>query len=189
MRVLKTTLLLGAILPFFAAAPAQDSEQTPEEQQQTQQLNEDQATQGSENNAVYEQQQEQYQEQQRRYQAEKQRYEEQAERYEAARDRYSEERARYHRYEWPSRYEHLTFVDSDEVIGAPVETYSGRDVGRVENIARSRSGRIDAVQVALDDGDSRVWIDRGDLKYDADDRLLVTDLARHDLYAMAREQY
>lgn len=188
MRALKTILLNAAVLPLFLAAASAQSPQTPEELQQTQQLNQSQATQGSENNAVYQEQQQQYQEQRQRYQADKQRYEEQAMRYEQARDRYAAERARYHRGDWPARYEHLAFVDTDEVIGSPVETYSGRDVGHVDDVAR-HDGRIDAVRVALDDGGSRVWIDRGDLKYDPDDRLLVTDLARHDLYSMSREQY
>lgn len=159
--------------------------------QQTQQLNQNQAAQGAQtaqDNAQYQQQQQIYQQQQQAYQAQKAQYDAQASRYLAARDRYAAERARYRRGDWPKRYEKLTFVETDAVIGAPVETYSGAHVGYVDNLAKN-AGRIDAVRVALDDGTSRVWVDRGDLKFDTEDKILVTDLARHDLFSMAAEQY
>jgi hypothetical protein len=189
MRALKTLLCLGALTPFALGAALADDTDFPEAVQQTQQLNTDQAQKAAQDSAQYQQQQQQYQEQQQRYQAQREAYEEQAQRYQAARDRYAAERARYRRGDWPTRYERLTFVDTDEVIGAPVETYSGSDVGRVDNIARSPSGNIDAVRVALNDRDAHVWIDRSDLKYDTDDRLVVTNLSRHDLYSMSAERY
>jgi hypothetical protein len=139
-------------------------------------------------NAQYQQQQQIYEQQQRDYQAQKAQYDAQAGRYLAARGRYAAERARYRRGEWPKRYEKLAFVETDALIGAPVETYSGTRVGHVDDIAKV-NGHIDAVRVVLEDGTSHAWVDRGDLKYDTDDRLLVTDLARHDLYSMANEQY
>lgn len=159
--------------------------------QQTQQLNHGQAAQASQAaqaNEQYQQQQQLYQQQQQQYQAQKQAYDSQASRYLAARDRYAAERARYRRGEWPKRYEKLAFVETDALMGAPVETYSGAAIGHVEDVARV-GGQIDAVRVSLDDGTSHVWIDRSDLKFDTEDRLLVTDFARHDLYSMATEQY
>jgi hypothetical protein len=182
-------LVLAA--PFLIAV-AWGQTDSPAAVQQTHELNQSQAAgaaaTAAQNNAQYQQQQQIYQQQQQTYQAQKEQYDAQAQRYLAARDRYAAERARYHRGDWPKRYEKLAFVETDAVIGAPVETYSGAHVGYVDDVARS-TGRIDAVRVALDDGTSRVWVDRGDLKFDTEDKLLVTDLARHDLYSMATEQF
>lgn len=175
------------VLPLLCgAALAQTAEEA-----QTQQLNQAQSNTGAAGTAAqqqYEQQRQLYQQQQAEYQQKKAEYDAMAERYLAARDRYAAERARYRRGEWPKRYEKLTFVDSDAVVGAPVETYRGVRVGRAEGLART-DGRIVAVRVALNDNGQHVWIDRGDLKYDTEDRLLVTNFAEHDLKSMAREQY
>lgn len=180
------TMILPAGLLFAGMAWAQSD--SPAAVQQTQQMNQSQASQAAQDNAQYQQQQQLYQQQQQEYQAAKQSYDSQAARYLAARDRYAAERARYQRGEWPKRYEKLAFVDTDALVGAPVETYSGTTVGHVVDLAKV-GGRVDAVRVALDDGTSHVWVDRSDLKFDADDRLLVTDFARHDLYSMAAEQH
>lgn len=173
-------------LPLLAgAAPGQSDEQ------RTDQLNQAQSAQGTDadqRNAQYQQQQQLYQQQQQQYQAQKQAYDAQASRYLAARDRYAAERARYHRGDWPKRYEKLAFVDSDQLMGAKVETYAGTPVGHVIELARV-DGRITAVRVAFDDTPRQVWIDRGDLKFDTEDSILVTDLAHHDLVSMAAEQY
>jgi multidrug efflux pump subunit AcrA (membrane-fusion protein) len=177
---------LPATLLFIAAAAAQTD--SPAAVRQTEELNRGQAAQAGQTDAQYQSEQQLYQKQQQDYQAQKQQYDSQAARYLAARDRYAAERARYRRGDWPKRYEKLVFVENDALLGAPVETYSGADVGKVVELAR-RNGHVDAVRIALDDGKSLVWVDRGDLKFDTEDRLLVTDLARHDLYSMSAEQY
>jgi len=171
---------------FFTAVVAAAVAQTPE--QVTDQLNRSQSGNNAAADAQYQASQDAYQRQQEQYRLDKAAYDAQAARYMAAKDRYAAERARYQRGEWPKRYEKLTFVDSDEVIGAPVETASGRRVGRVEGLART-DGRIAAVRVALTDGAEHVWIERSDLKFDSEDRLLVTDFAEHDLHSMAQETY
>jgi hypothetical protein len=161
------------------------------EEQQTEALNQAQNVDGAaadQRNAQYQQQQQLYEQQQRQYLAQKQRYESQAARYLAARDRYTAERARYQRGDWPKRYEKLGFVDSDLLLSAKVETYAGTAVGHVEELARA-DGRITAVRVAFDDGSRHVWIDRDDLKFDTEDGIVITDLARHDLVAMAAQEY
>lgn len=173
-------------MPFLAGTALAQSEEL-----QTQQLNQAQIDEGAQSrqmNDQYQQQKTLYQQQQQQYQAQKDVYDSQAARYLAAKDRYAAERARYQRGEWPKRYEKLAFVDSERLIGAKVETYSGTDIGRVEELAHA-DGHIAAVRVALDEGSRHVWIDRGDLKFDTEDDILVTDLARHDLYSMAAEQY
>lgn len=174
--------------PLMIATAWGQSESTPAEAQQTQQLNQGQASDAAQTNAQYQQQMQVYQQQQAQWQAQQAQYQAQASQYLAARDRYTAERARYHRGEWPKRYEKLAFVDSDAIIGAPVETYSGTHVGHADNLARA-GGHVDAVRITLDDGVSHAWVDRGDLKFDTEDKVLVTDLARHDLYSMAKEQY
>lgn len=183
---MKTTAAAFLCLPLLiAAARAQSDEQ------RTDQLNQAQSTQGTDadqRNAQYQQQQQLYEQQQQQYQAQKQAYDAQASRYLAARDRYAAERARYRRGEWPKRYEKLAFVDTDQLKGAKVETYSGTPVGHVIELARV-NGSITAVRVAFDDSPRQVWIDRGDLKFDTEDNILVTDLAHHDLVSMAAEQY
>lgn len=182
-----SSLKIIALITPLACVAAVAQPDSPAAVQQTQELNQGQAAQGAENNAQYQQQQQVYEQQQQEYQAQKAQYDAQAARYLGARDRYAAERARYRRGEWPKRYERLAFVETDALIGAPVETYSGTHVGHVDDLAKV-DGRIDAVRVVLDDG-GHAWVDRGDLKYDTDDRLLVTDLARHDLHSMAAEQY
>lgn len=174
----KATMMLPAGLLFAGLAWAQSDSAAAV--QQTEQMNQSQASQAAQDNAQYQQQQQ--------YQAAKQSYDSQSARYLAARDRYAAERTRYQRGEWPKRYEKLAFVDTDALVGAPVETYSGTAVGHVVDLAKV-GGRIDAVRVALDDGASHVWVDRSDLKFDTEDRLLATDFARHDLYSMAAEQH
>lgn len=183
MRWIKPAVI---VLPLLAGAATAQSEE-----QQTQQLNQAESAQGSDadqRDAQYRAQQQLYEQQQQQYQSQKQSYDDQAARYLAARDRYAAERARYRRGEWPKRYEKLTFVESDELLNAKVETYAGTRVGRVEGTARA-GGQITAVRIALDDGIHHVWIDRGDLKFDTEADTLVTDLARDDLYAMAGERY
>lgn len=173
-------------LPLLASAAGAQSDE-----QRSDQLNQAQSAQGADadrRNAQYQQQQQIYQQQQQQYLAQKQAYDAQAARYLAARDRYAAERARYRRGEWPKRYEKLTFVDSDRLMGAKVETYAGTPVGHVIELARIE-GRITSVRVAFDGAPGQVWIDRGDLKFDTEDSILVTDLAHHDLVAMAGERY
>jgi len=173
-------------LLFMSSALAQwDS---PDAVEKTRQLNQSQANQAAQNNDQQQQQQMLYQQQQQNYQAQKQAYQDQSSRYLAERERYAAARAAYHRAIWPSRYRKLGFVDSDDLLGARVMTYSGNTIGRVEDLARV-SGRVEAVRVRFSDGDRYVWIDRDDLKFDTHKRILVTDLARRDIKTMAAEQY
>jgi hypothetical protein len=198
MPSIKTLVLWGVLAPCFAlvlsgASFSQPS--TPAEQSQTQQLNQDTSTTTTvpvtptdQANADYQAQQLQYQEQLRQYRANRQNYEERSARYYAARDRYLSAHARYHRYGWPSRYEHGIIVYTDQLLGARVQTYNGRTVGRVEELALAR-GHVDAVRVLLDYDRGDVWIESADLRFDADKRVVVTNLDRHDLYEMTHETY
>lgn len=193
MQSVKTIALWGVVAPCFAlalssAAFAQTVPSSPAERAQTQTLNQNitnantaAVAQSDENNAKY-------QAQLRLYKARVKNYDEQATRYEAARDRYTIVRARYHRGAWPTRYEHSIVVYTDELLGAPVKTSNGNTIGRVEELALA-SGHVDAIRVLLDSDRGVVWIESADLRFDADKRVVVTNLDRHDLYEMTHERY
>jgi hypothetical protein len=57
----------------------------------------------------------------------------------------------------------------------------------VDSVARSPSGRIEALYVVLDGG-KQVWIDEADVRFDRADRVVMTNLDRADLRAMADER-
>lgn len=201
MTSVKTLALLGASSLCFAlvllAGPAAASQpdSTPAEQAQTQQLNQNITdtnsaadTQSAENNAVYQAQQARYEEQLSVYRASQSNYRERAAIYLAARDRYVTGHARYHRSAWPVRYEQRLIVDTDDLLGARVHTSNGRTVGHVEEIALA-SGHVDALRVTLDNGRGDVWVESADLRFDAGDKVVMTDLNRRDLYVMTHESY
>jgi len=183
----KEVLLTLPFLAVAAVAQVSDKPLTPEEMQ-TDQLNRGVEQDNQNAQDRYEHQQKVYDQQQQQYANAKASYEDEAARYLAAKDRYAADRARYQRGEWPSRYERLTFLDSDQIVGAPVKTYTGESIGRAEGLARI-DGRVQAVRVLLNDSTQHVWIDRADLRFDKNERLLVTDFAEHDLKTMARESY
>ena len=130
-----------------------------------------------------------YQDQQQQYQTQERKYEAQADRYEAARDHYTAARAMYHRDRWSARYEHRIIVDTSELMDARVQTANGHVVGHVEEIARGPGNHVNAVRVALDRNNGEVWVDSGDLRFDADNKIVMTDLDREDLRVMSRETY
>ena len=197
MPSIKTLVLWGVLAPCFVlvlsgASFSQPS--TPAEQAQTQQLNQVTSTTTTavtptdQANADYQAQQQQYQEQLRQYKASRQNYEERSARYYAARDRYLSAHARYHRGAWPWNYQSRLIVYRTDLLGARVETYRGNSIGRVEELALA-NGRVDAVRVLLDYDRGEVWIEAADLRYDAGNRVVMTNLDRQDLYEMTHETY
>ncbi len=179
MKSVKTLVLWGALAPCFAlvlpgAAFAQSTTS-------------DSST-PAQNDAQYQAQQQAYQEQLQQYKANQKNYEERSERYYAARDRYIAAHARYHRGAWPSGYEHSIVVYRAELLGARVQTYNGDTIGIVEELALA-NGHVDALRVTLDNGRGDVWIESSDLRFDADKRVVATDLDRDDLYEMTRETF
>jgi len=195
--VLSSTLPVSFALFLLTAGPAMASEpnSTPAEQAQTQQLNQNitnanaaAAAPSAENNAVYQAQQNRYQEQLNAYKANQTNYQERAATYLAARDRYIAGHARYHRAAWPARYDQHLIVDTNDLLGANVHTANGRTVGHVAEIALA-SGHVDALRVTLDNSRGDVWIESTDLRFDANNKFVMTNLDRHDLYAMTHETY
>lgn len=202
MRSVKNVALLGALpvsfgLFLLTAAPAAASQQdsTPAEQAQTQQLNQNITNantaadaQSAASNTLYQEQQTRYQEQLAVYKGSQKNYQERAATYLAARDRYIAGHAGYHRATWPARYDQRLIVDTNDLLGARVHTANGRTVGHVAEIALV-SGRVGALRVTLDSGRGDVWVESADLRFDADKKVVMTNLNRRDLYVMTHETY
>ena len=183
------TLCIAFALSGAALAQSTTSQSsTPAEQAQTQQLNQDITNANADADAQSARDNAQYQAELLQYKASQANYEESAARYEAARDRYVAANARYRRGAWPSRYEQSLIVGTSDLLGARVHTANGRTVGRVEEIALS-SGHVDALRVTLDRGRGDVWIESADLRFDADQKVVMTDLDRQDLREMTHETY
>jgi multidrug efflux pump subunit AcrA (membrane-fusion protein) len=175
---------------------------TPAEQSQTADLNDQAAsaaqqsnTQADSNDAQYQAQQQQYQQQlqqneeaQRDYQNQRQAYEDQTAQYENLRARFAAERAAYHRDLWPADYRAWELRPDYAVMHARVEITNGDHVGTVTGLARDRDGRIEGLEVSLDNG-KMVWIDAADARFNRTDGVLMTDLDRTDLRQMADERF
>lgn len=189
-----------AVCAMVAAAPAfaQDgvpaSPSTPAEQAQTADLNRQisQANQAADaqaaaNNAQYQAQQQQYQQQLQQNQAAQQQFNDQTAQYETLRDRYAAERRAYHRAVWPDRYRDWLLARDARLIGSRVQITNGDRVGTVEAVARTPAGRIEAIRVGLDRGKT-VWIDEADIRFNRQERIVMTNLDRTDLHSMAEHR-
>jgi hypothetical protein len=186
---------VALLLLAVGSAAASDQNSTPAEKAQTQQLNQTVSdvnavadAQSVEKNALYKAQQDRYQQQLRLYRANQQNYQERAASYLAARERYLAGRAAYHRAAWPLHSDQRLIVDTTDLLGANVHTVDGRTVGHVVELALV-SGRVSALRVTLDYDRGDVWIESPDLRFNASQRVVITDLERRDLYLMAHEVY
>lgn len=139
------------------------------------------------NQAQYDQQKAQYQQQLQQNQAAQQNYQDRTRAYYDLRSRYAAERAAYHRDPWPDRFASWRLENDARLIGSRVEIINGDRVGTVESVARTPAGNIDALFVTLDGG-KQVWIDQADIRFDRADGVVMTNLARADLRAMADER-
>lgn len=188
----------GVDRPDASRMPADHS--TPAERAQTRALN-NQVQQSNaaadakaaEDNARYQQERAHYAEQNARYQDAMQRhamqernYHERRQAYEALRARYAAERAAYRRHEWP-RHDWVVLGRDSHPVGERVQLIDGDRVGTVSEEIRDPAGRIEALEIRLDSGE-RVWIDNSDIRYNRADGVLMTNLDRRDLHAMAAER-
>ena len=176
--------------------PTNDS--TPAEKAQTADLNAQTGvttTAQNTNDPAYQAQQQQYQQQQQKYQADVQQnqvaqqdYQDRRAAYESLRDRYRAERMAYHRGVWPDRYVNWRLErPSSSLVGQRVEIINGDRVGTVEEVAHNANRTVEAVLVKLDGG-KEVWIDQSDIRYDSAGGILMTNLDRSDLRAMADQR-
>ncbi len=136
--------------------------------------------------ANYAEQNARYQDAMRRHAMQERDYRDRRQTYEALRARYAAERAAYRRHEWPRH--HWATLDRDtHPVGERVALVSGAHVGTVSDEIRNPEGRVEALEVHLDNGE-RVWIDASDIRYSREDGVLMTDLDRRDLRAMSEER-
>jgi hypothetical protein len=84
----------------------------------------------------------------------------------------------------PDDFVALRTVDPDRLNGASVETSQGISVGRVSDISLSRDGTPSEVEIALNDGRS-VRVSQSALRYNPNDRILLTSIDQAELQAMA----
>ena len=144
-------------------------------------------------------QQQQYDAQMQQYGQQQQQYQDQQHRYYTDRARYSGDLHAYDRsmYDWsypaPIGYEYgdhnglrrlyLIADPSQQLSQLPVEGPNGAWVGRVRNVEIAPDGRPGRVEIALNRRVS-VWVQPSDLRLDAGDRVVFTDLTREDLWRM-----
>jgi hypothetical protein len=84
----------------------------------------------------------------------------------------------------PDDFVALRTVDPDRLNGVSVETSAGISVGRVSDISLSRDGTPSEVEIALNDG-RRVRVSQSALRYNPNDRVLLTSIDQGELQAMA----
>jgi hypothetical protein len=170
---------------------------TPAEHAQTEQLNGQAAQTGAAVDAQNSAQQTQYQQQQEQYQRNQDHYQHQRAQYEHDIHHYDEARFYFTDYPhpFPYRYEganlrrlYLIAEPSQQLANAPVEGPDGQWVGRVRNVETGVDGRPSRVEVALNRRVS-VWVQPGDLRFDAEDHVVFTDLSRADLWDMPGAAY
>lgn len=210
--VASVALAVGFSAPGFGqdgGNPPQYS--TPAGRAQTQQLNQQSVSgttaspaalngeggQPDEPSAVNQQNQQQYQAQQAQYHQDMERYRAQHRRY--MRDIHHYDEARFYFTDYPHAYPYryddarlrrlyLIAEPSQQLYNAPVEGPNGEWVGRVRNVEAGVDGRPLHVEIALNHRVS-VWVNPGDLRFDADARIVFTDLTRADLWNMPGDLY
>jgi len=132
----------------------------------------------------YQQQQGEYQDKQNQYDDQKREYDHNIRRYDNARWNYNDYPTAFsYRYDDSPRLRRLYLIaePSQQLANAPVEGPSGAWVGRIRNVETGVDGRPKRVEIALNRRVS-VWVDPGDLRFDADDHVVFTDLTRDQLW-------
>jgi len=174
---------------------------TPEERAQTSQLNNQQSDQqgmsasgqtGIEVQQQNDAAQQRYHEQMDQYHAQQQQYQDEKDRYHARLALYYYDRR--HPSEWWRAHYYSASLDGfyrlprHELIGAELAERDGLVVGRISDVQRYPDGHIARIEVSLDGG--RVaWVESANLRYDAADRILFTDIPADDLYDRSRRGF
>jgi hypothetical protein len=191
-----SALVLTAGLAFAQSNDPYTHNPTPEERAQTQQLNDQAQGAAASDSDASQAGQAQYQDQQQQYQQQQQQYQNDQQHYQNQKDRYWDERADYN-YDrthpatwWHDHYEHASLnrfydIPRSELVDLRVASEDGFTVGRIREVDKHDDGRVAAVRVEFRDGES-AWVKARDLRYDADDRIVFTDLSVHELRAIAR---
>jgi len=190
-RLLGTTAIAATLLfaaPAYAQRSPYNTNPTPEERAQTNQLN-DQAVQDAQTPPMapvasdpdFAAKQAEYDRQMRAYNAQK--------------DAYEQARAAY-RADHPHRWYVLFGYDNRRVLGnmsgddlmdLRVRTQQGDTIGHVRSVDTDH-GKINRVRVSTGEGTS-TWIDADDLRFDPANRVVVTDLTRGEVDTMAHARF
>jgi hypothetical protein len=209
-------ITLGAGMAF-AQSDYYNTNPTPQEQQQTQTLNQkaqdDAAPKDASAKVVDTDDQQKYQAQMEQYRASERKYWESQEQFEKQRDAYAMQsknfdittdqllanRAWYdaHHYrlfvaypEYPeTRLQMLPLIvdPAHRMAHAPVVDYDGYEIGYVRNVETAVDGRPARVQIALDDH-RFVWVMSDDLRFDPDQHAVYSDLPAQRLWELSVEE-
>jgi hypothetical protein len=199
---LGTAALAGTLLlagSAFAEQNYYNTNPTPQERQQTDQLNgaaANQARGDADSNAA---DQNTYNADRARYDNDRANYDRDRATADAQRAAYLRDRARYDRdhggyaHRWDAFYGHDRFRDvfampTTDLVGLTVTTRGGNRVGRVRDVDTDPSGRVSRISVSIGGG-NRAWIDSDDLRFDPGSRALMTDLTRDQVNGMAHMRY
>lgn len=168
---------------------------TPEERAQTQDLNEQQAGDAQDFAAQNAQTQENNAAARAQYNIQQKQYQDQHDAWVAQQQDYADERAEYNetyhpRAWWHDHYERASLrsfydVPRRELVDLRVTAEDGRTVGFIRDIDRADDGHIARVQIQLRDGE-RAWLPARNLRYDAEERIVFTDLTPGEVLAAAR---
>jgi hypothetical protein len=185
---IKGRMMAGAALAagLLMAAPAMaqsdryyNTNPTPDEQAQTNQLNDKAAAQANQTNNVNDAARADYDASSAEYQQQLDRYRAQQEDYNRARAHYDHDRDAHdhHGRSWNAFYGHDNFQDvalmnGDDLIGTAVVDVDGREVGRIRDVDRSQGFLRVGVRV---DGHDIAWIRADHIRFDPDAGVAVTD--------------
>jgi hypothetical protein len=192
-----TLLLSGAALAnpndYYNTNP------TPQERQQTDQLNGNAVDQAHGDTDTNTANQDNYNADRARYDRDRANYDRDRATADTQRAAYERDRARYDRdhggpaHRWDAFYGHDRFHDvfampSRDLVGLTVTTRGGNRVGRVRDVDTDPSGRITRISVSVGGG-NRAWLDADDLRFDPESRALMTDLTRDQVNDMTHMRY
>jgi hypothetical protein len=192
--LLSTTAVAAALLlsvPAFAQQSPYDTNPTPAEKAQTNQLNTDAAT-----NDQTVDPDAQPSESQRDYDANKAEYDRKMQTYDNQKDQYDHDRARYHAeradyvHHWEVFFGYRDFRDVEgmpagELEGLRVNARDGVRIGHIRDVDSAPDGRITRVAIRLEGG-STAWVDADDLRFNPGTRVVLTDLSLGQIDDMAR---
>jgi hypothetical protein len=180
------TLFLA--VPAFAQQSYYDTNPTPEERTQTDQLNGDAANRAHDDADSNDAANNDYNAARSDYDRNRQNYDAQRAAYDHDRARYDDDARSGDAHRWDAFYGHDRFrdvarMDEDDLVGLTVDTRGGSHVGRIRNVD-TEHGDVARVSVSL--GDHQVaWLDADDLRFDPGNRTVMTDLSRDQIEGMA----
>ena len=193
-RLLGTTAIAATLLILAAPAFGQgrspyNTNPTPQERAQTNQLNTD-ADQDAQTPPVAPPSSD------ADYAAKKAQYDQQMRDYNARRETYDREHARYQAeraHHWYVLYGYddrrpIARMSGDDLMDLRVRTQRGDAIGHVRSVDTDGSDRVVRVRVSTGGGNA-VWLDADDLRFDPATRTVVTDLSRSEVDQIAHARF